>query len=49
MTSMLHTVDDDPFARRLQTAQLAAVVSQPAAATNFAQNYVGLPFDGRPA
>ena len=48
MTAMLHRFDDEPFGRRLQLAQLEAVVSQPAAATGFAQNYVGLPFDAAP-
>ncbi|GAA0811311.1 4-hydroxybenzoate 3-monooxygenase [Spirilliplanes yamanashiensis] len=44
MTSLLHTPDRaDPFAARLQHAELAQVVSSPAAARVLAENYVGLP------
>ncbi|WP_300011221.1 4-hydroxybenzoate 3-monooxygenase [Pseudonocardia sp.] len=43
MTTMLHAGDDDPFARRLQLAQLQQTVSSRAAATTLAENYVGLP------
>ncbi|GIH02323.1 4-hydroxybenzoate 3-monooxygenase [Rhizocola hellebori] len=45
MTSMLHRVAD-PFTERLQLSQLRYLTSSPAAATSFAENYVGLPFDG---
>ncbi|MBW0116622.1 4-hydroxybenzoate 3-monooxygenase [Pseudonocardia abyssalis] len=44
MTSMLHTDPDaDGFDRRLQLSQLRQTVSSRAAATTFAENYVGLP------
>jgi len=43
MTSMLHRLPgDDPFAHRLQLAQLEYVCSSEAAATSLAENYVGL-------
>jgi p-hydroxybenzoate 3-monooxygenase len=45
MTSMLHRVDD-PFTEQLQLSQLRYLTSSTAAATSFAENYVGLPFDG---
>jgi p-hydroxybenzoate 3-monooxygenase len=45
MTSMLHRAPDaDPFTRRLQLSQLRYLTSSTAAATSFAENYVGLPF-----
>ncbi|OLF06216.1 4-hydroxybenzoate 3-monooxygenase [Actinophytocola xinjiangensis] len=45
MTSMLHRPpDEDPFARRLRLSQLRYLTSSHAAATSFAENYVGLPF-----
>ncbi|MPZ80211.1 MAG: 4-hydroxybenzoate 3-monooxygenase [Actinophytocola sp.] len=45
MTSMLHRAPDaDPFTRRLQLSQLRYLTSSAAAATSFAENYVGLPF-----
>ncbi|MGH3758086.1 4-hydroxybenzoate 3-monooxygenase [Actinophytocola sp.] len=45
MTSMLHRAPDaDPFTRRLRLAQLRYLTSSTAAATSFAENYVGLPF-----
>ncbi len=44
MTSMLHRFGDDPFQRELQLSELALVTTSTAAATNLAQNYVGLPF-----
>jgi p-hydroxybenzoate 3-monooxygenase len=45
MTSMLHlSPDGDPFTRRLQLSQLRYLTSSTAAATSFAENYVGLPF-----
>ncbi|HEU4424488.1 MAG TPA: 4-hydroxybenzoate 3-monooxygenase [Pilimelia sp.] len=44
MTSMLHrSPDPDPFTERLQLSQLRYVASSRAAATSFAENYVGLP------
>ena len=42
MTSMLHRFDDDPFRRQLQLSELRLVTSSTAAATNLAENYVGL-------
>jgi p-hydroxybenzoate 3-monooxygenase len=46
MSSMLHRLpDDDGSVGRLQRAQLAYLVSSEAAATSFAENYVGLPYD----
>lgn len=45
MTSTLHPPPDpDPYARRLQLSQLRYLTSSTAAATSFAENYVGLPF-----
>ena len=44
MTSMLHRFGDDPFHHQLQLSELALVTGSQAAATNLAQNYVGLPF-----
>ncbi len=44
MTSMLHRFGDDPFQRQLQLSELALVTGSLPAATNLAQNYVGLPF-----
>jgi p-hydroxybenzoate 3-monooxygenase len=46
MTRMLHPgADEDPFALRLQLAELGYVCSSRAAATSLAENYVGLPFE----
>ena len=46
MTSMLHrSPDDDPFTRRLQLSQLRYLTTSTAAATSFAENYVGLPLE----
>jgi p-hydroxybenzoate 3-monooxygenase len=46
MTSMLHRAPDaDPFTTGLQRSQLRYLVSSTAAATSFAENYVGLPLD----
>jgi p-hydroxybenzoate 3-monooxygenase len=43
MTSMLHRdPDHDPFTQRLQLSQLRYLTSSTAAATSFAENYVGL-------
>ena len=45
MTSMLHrNPADDDFGRRIQLAELDNVVQSRAAAQNFAEQYVGLPF-----
>ncbi|HET9142914.1 4-hydroxybenzoate 3-monooxygenase [Actinophytocola sp.] len=44
MTSMLHRLPEpDPFGARLQLSQLRYLTSSAAAATSFAENYVGLP------
>jgi p-hydroxybenzoate 3-monooxygenase len=44
MTTMLHLHPDaDPFARQLQLSQLRYLTTSTAAATSFAENYVGLP------
>jgi p-hydroxybenzoate 3-monooxygenase len=45
MTRLLHRDSDDPFADRLQLAELDYVTSSRAAATTLAENYVGLPFE----
>jgi p-hydroxybenzoate 3-monooxygenase len=46
MTSMLHRdPNDDAFQQQLQLSQLNYLVSSRAAATSFAENYVGLPMD----
>jgi p-hydroxybenzoate 3-monooxygenase len=42
MTSMLHRFDDDPFRRQLQLSELRLVTSSTPAATNLAENYVGI-------
>jgi len=44
MTQLLHRIGDDPFAARVQRAELEYVTSSRAAATALAENYVGLPF-----
>ena len=46
MTSMLHRLSDaDDFDRRRQIAELRHLTESRAAATNFAENYAGFPFD----
>jgi p-hydroxybenzoate 3-monooxygenase len=48
MTSMLHRFPgNDPFQHQLQLSQLHYVASSRAAATSLAENYVGLPLEGR--
>ena len=44
MTSMTHRFGDDPFQRQLQLSELRLVTTSRAAATNLAENYVGMPF-----
>jgi p-hydroxybenzoate 3-monooxygenase len=45
MTSMLHRApDQDAFDRRRQIADLRQLIESRAAATNFAENYAGFPF-----
>jgi p-hydroxybenzoate 3-monooxygenase len=47
MTSMLHRVPGaDPFTEQLQLSQLRYLTTSHAAATSFAENYVGLPLNG---
>ena len=46
MTSLLHRFPDaTPFQQRLQIAELDYITSSRAAATAFAENYVGFPFE----
>ncbi len=47
MTTMLHQLGDDPFDNQLQLSQLRYIVSSEAAARTLAENYVGLPLEGR--
>jgi len=44
-TSITHKFSDDPFAHRLQLAELDYLCGSTAALTSLAENYVGLPFD----
>jgi p-hydroxybenzoate 3-monooxygenase len=44
-TSIMHRFSDDPFAHRLQLAELDYLTGSRAALTSLAENYVGLPFD----
>jgi p-hydroxybenzoate 3-monooxygenase len=44
-TSISHKFSDDPFANRLQLAELDYLSGSTAALTSLAENYVGLPFD----
>lgn len=45
MTSMLHKFSDDPFAHRIQLAELDYYTTSEAGLTNIAENYVGLPYE----
>ena len=47
-TSIMHKFSDDPFAHRLQLAELDYLAGSTAALTSMAENYVGLPFDTPP-
>ena len=48
MTQMMHLFpDDNPFDRRRQLAELDYVTSSDTGAKSLAENYVGLPMDGR--
>jgi p-hydroxybenzoate 3-monooxygenase len=48
MTKMLHRFPDhNEFERRVQIAELDYVTSSRAASTTLAENYVGLPFEGK--
>lgn len=44
-TALLHRFSDDPFARRLQSAELEYLAGSEAASRSLAENYVGLGFD----
>jgi p-hydroxybenzoate 3-monooxygenase len=44
-TSIMHRFSDDPFAHRLQLAELDYLTGSRAALTRVAENYVGLPFE----
>ncbi len=44
-TSITHKFSDDPFAQRLQLAELDYLSASTAAMTSLAENYVGLPFE----
>ena len=44
MTTLLHKLSDNAFERRMHLAELDYLFSSRAAATAFAENYVGLPF-----
>ncbi|MGO9946044.1 MAG: 4-hydroxybenzoate 3-monooxygenase [Steroidobacteraceae bacterium] len=44
-TSITHKFSDDPFAHRLQLAELDYLSASTAAMTSLAENYVGLPFE----
>ena len=43
-TTLMHTFSDDSFTRKTQLAELEYLAASPAAATAFAENYVGLGF-----
>jgi p-hydroxybenzoate 3-monooxygenase len=44
MTTTLHRLSDNPFDQKLQLAELDYLFRSKAAATVFAENYVGLPY-----
>jgi p-hydroxybenzoate 3-monooxygenase len=44
-TSLMHKFSDDPFAHRLQLAELGYLAGSRAASQVVAENYVGLPFE----
>ncbi len=44
MTTTLHRISDNPFDQKLQLAELDYLFRSHAAATAFAENYVGLPY-----
>ena len=43
-TTLMHKFSDDPFARKLQLAELEYLRESTAASKVIAENYVGLPF-----
>ena len=44
MTTTLHKISDNPFDQKLQLAEPDYLFRSKAAATVFAENYVGLPY-----
>lgn len=44
-TTLMHRFSADPFARRLQSAELEYLANSVAASRSLAENYVGLAFD----
>jgi p-hydroxybenzoate 3-monooxygenase len=44
MTTLLHRISEDSFDQKIQLAELDYLFRSKAAATTFAENYVGLPF-----
>jgi p-hydroxybenzoate 3-monooxygenase len=48
MTRQLHRFPGDAFARRMQEIELEYLFESEAAQTSMAENYVGLPYEGRP-
>ena len=44
MTTLLHRISDNPFDHKIQLAELDYLFRSKAAATVFAENYVGLPY-----
>ncbi len=44
-TSLMHKFSEDPFAHRLQLAELDYLAGSTAALTSVAENYIGLPFE----
>jgi p-hydroxybenzoate 3-monooxygenase len=44
MTSLLHRISENTFDRKIQLAELDYLFRSDAAATSFAENYVGLPY-----
>ncbi len=44
MTTLLHKISEDPFDQKIQLAELDYLFRSQAAATVFAENYVGLPY-----
>ena len=49
MTRQLHRFPGDAFARRMQEVELEYLFESEAAQTSMAENYVGLPYEGRSA
>ncbi|HJV88271.1 MAG TPA: 4-hydroxybenzoate 3-monooxygenase [Noviherbaspirillum sp.] len=45
MTTLLHKLSDDPFAQRMQLADLDYFTGSHAGRTTIAENYVGLPYE----